>query len=245
MVDVSGYGYLDGNGVASSVSAGAFVELNPLVSEHIGALQGILNQGGSLRNALFAVETHNESMWTDAGLGGMAVSGGQTAARNSAGFQVFELAVFGIATWGATSTGEFFVASSPQVARLNANQALSRSSTAIRSAAQPLEYANSAANGVRLRTQLAFEEAGMLNSEGRLTAQALDSSIDIVPGSQLVNSRVIAGLTRNGTRIEDWAKFTTRSVNINGRGHQIHFYRHGPTGTVNYNIEFKVNIVAR
>ncbi len=108
--------------------------------------------------------------------------------------------------------------------------------------------ATSAANATRLRTQLAFEEAGILTRGGAgLTDEAIAAARDIpVAGGQLTNQAVVEELTRGGGSITDWGKFTTQSVNLpTGQSSQIHFYKNIQTGEVNLNIDFKVKGVVQ
>jgi len=120
-----------------------------------------------------------------------------------------------------------------------------------------------AAQRVQLRTQLQLQEAGVLNQQGRLTQGALANSYETTTTIKgvLRNPSVVKELTKNGTKIEDWGKFTTTSVervpsgnviDISSRtgkevvvaqpqGLQVHFYVHRPTGQVNYTLtDFKV-----
>ena len=95
----------------------------------------------------------------------------------------------------------------------------------------------------KLRTQLAFEEAGILTRGGAsLTTDAIAASREIpISGGRLTNPTVVRELTANGSQIEDWGKFTTQSVRLpSGQSSQIHFYANRVTGDVNLNIDFKV-----
>jgi len=105
------------------------------------------------------------------------------------------------------------------------------------------EAAQSAANASRLKAQLAFEEAGILTRGGEgLTQEAITLSREIsISGGRLTNPEVVRELTKDGSRIEDWGKFTTQSVELSGgQRSQIHFYQNRVTGEVNLNIDFKV-----
>ena len=103
--------------------------------------------------------------------------------------------------------------------------------------------AHSAANALRLSTQLAYEEAGILTRGGTgLTRDAVLSSREIpISGGRLINPAVVAKLTANGSKIEDWGKFTTTSIVLpNGKRSQIHYYMNRVTREVNLEIDFKV-----
>ena len=65
------------------------------------------------------------------------------------------------------------------------------------------------------------------------------SSRLIIPGVDLDNSEVIAELTSDGSRIEDWGKYATPSFRSPSGKFQVHFYYNDTTSTVNYNIDYK------
>ena len=88
----------------------------------------------------------------------------------------------------------------------------------------------------QLRTQLAFQEAGILNAEGKLTQQAL-SNISFVrlKDDVIKNTSVVSELTKDGSKIEEWGKYTTQSVTMpNGQSLQIYFYQNIKTGVIDY-----------
>ncbi len=103
--------------------------------------------------------------------------------------------------------------------------------------------AHSAANALRLRAELALKEANILDSNGRLTKAALASSAPaIAQGSVISNPSVVQELTKDGSSIKDWSKFSTNSVHMStGKSIQVHFYRNVLTGEVNYtHKDFKI-----
>lgn len=100
-------------------------------------------------------------------------------------------------------------------------------------------------DGLKLRTELSFKEAGLLDQSGKLTTKALqcikDSDNRIKDGDKLNNKQVIDRLTKNGEPIENWAKYKTSSVTLGtGNKAQIHFYYNNRTGEVVQDIDFKV-----
>ncbi len=107
----------------------------------------------------------------------------------------------------------------------------------------PCDVAGGAANaadGVRLAQQLTSEEAGSLfTGTGGLREDVMASSRLIIPGVDLDNSEVIAELTSDGSRIEDWGKYATPSFRSPSGKFQVHFYYNDTTSTVNYNIDYK------
>lgn len=76
---------------------------------------------------------------------------------------------------------------------------------------------------LQLRTELTFKQAGILDDNGKLTTTAIE------------NSKVISILIKDGSKIEDWNKYTTKSVVMpNGQSMQIHFYMNTKTGKIDY-----------
>lgn len=89
---------------------------------------------------------------------------------------------------------------------------------------------------LQLRTELAFKQAGILDDNGKLTTTAIENSRKISLSSGVIeNSKVISILTKDGSKIEDWNKYTTKSVVMpNGQSMQIHFYMNTKTGKIDY-----------
>ncbi|RJG36161.1 hypothetical protein [Motilimonas pumila] len=123
--------------------------------------------------------------------------------------------------------------------------------------------ANLASNKIRLKTQLFLQEEGLLDTQGRLTQRALSSAYETKTTQQgvLQNKTVVQELTKDGSHIEDWGKYTTETVytkpsnsivadqngqlslipNGQPQGLQIHFYINRRTGEINYtHQDFKV-----
>lgn len=96
---------------------------------------------------------------------------------------------------------------------------------------------------LQLRTELTFKQAGILDDNGKLTTTAIENSRKISLSSGVIeNSKVIRILTKDGSKIEDWNKYTTKSVVMpNGQSMQIHFYMNTKTGKIDYETkDFKV-----
>ncbi|NML32384.1 DUF637 domain-containing protein [Paraburkholderia antibiotica] len=100
----------------------------------------------------------------------------------------------------------------------------------------------------QLRTQLSLQQAGILDSNGQLTVQAIKSS-DAIPLADGVikNPSVVSELTSDGSNIADWGKYTTQSVTMpNGQSMQVHYYMNSITGKVDYvTPDFKVKGVVK
>ena len=106
--------------------------------------------------------------------------------------------------------------------------------------------AGSSADAIRLKTQLRFMEDGILDTAGKITQQAATDSKILIRGSDLNNPAVIIELTKDGSKISDWGKYTTKAVTTsNGQKLQVHYYRNDVTGAINYNIDFKINQVVQ
>ncbi|MGZ2748587.1 two-partner secretion domain-containing protein [Burkholderia stagnalis] len=109
----------------------------------------------------------------------------------------------------------------------------------------------SAANmttSAQLRTQLAFQEAGILDANGLLTQSAIRNSDPIaLAGGQIKNPVVVQELTSDGSAITDWGKYTTQSAKMpNGQSMQIHYYMNSVTGKVDYvTSDFKVKGIVK
>ena len=100
--------------------------------------------------------------------------------------------------------------------------------------------AESAVNARRLAQQLTRQEASSaFTPGGALHSEVLARSRPIIPGSQIQNPAVIRELTADGSRIADWAKFSTETLQSPSGPFQVHFYRNVRTGTVNYTIDYK------
>jgi filamentous hemagglutinin len=101
----------------------------------------------------------------------------------------------------------------------------------------------SAANALRLRTQLAFQEADILTKDGKLTAEAILESKPIpLTDAVIRNPRIVKELTSDGSNIKDWGKYTTETIPApNGQRLQIHYYKNSVTGKVDYStVDYKV-----
>lgn len=98
------------------------------------------------------------------------------------------------------------------------------------------DASNSVATALKLRTELSFKQAGILSNDGKLTQKGINEStrIDLADGV-LRNPKVVEVLTKDGSSIVDWKKFTTKSVSSpNGQNLQIHFYKNIKTGKIDY-----------
>jgi filamentous hemagglutinin len=96
----------------------------------------------------------------------------------------------------------------------------------------------------QLRTQLAFQQAGILDTSGELTQLAVQNSkyIPLSGSGEISNPSVVSVLTSDGSKIADWGKYTTQSVTMpNGQSLQVHYYMNSVTGKIDYiTPDFKV-----
>jgi hypothetical protein len=108
------------------------------------------------------------------------------------------------------------------------------------------------------KTQLAFEEAGILTKDLKLTptyVQKILTTPDpesrlglkhaVIEGAEINNPRVKSILEGSGKPVdflENWFKFKTDSVLLpSGESRQIHGYINRITGELNYDIDFKIS----
>lgn len=112
-----------------------------------------------------------------------------------------------------------------------------------RPANRPSNRATSAVDGLKLRAELSLKDGGILTDGGRLTPQAVRNSkkINLSDGA-INNPSVKKVLTKDGSNINDWEKFTTQSVpGPNGSSLQVHFYKNKATGKIDYDTpDFKI-----
>jgi hypothetical protein len=124
-----------------------------------------------------------------------------------------------------------------------AKAGLTKQTTMVNSHSMGAHSATSNAEKVRLRTKLSFEEAGILNVEGKLTERAVTKAKPVrLKDEDIRNPDVVKTLTKDGSKIGDWAKYKTDSVRMpNGQRKQIHFYKNEKTGKVDHEtVDFKV-----
>jgi len=98
------------------------------------------------------------------------------------------------------------------------------------------------ANYPHFKQQLAFQEAAssFLWPSGELHPEVIRTSSPIIPGSKLGNSEVVRELTSNGSQIQDWAKYTSKTIRGPSFDFQIHFYYNKLLDQVNYSIDYKI-----
>jgi hypothetical protein len=91
-------------------------------------------------------------------------------------------------------------------------------SGAITSAASPVA-------GERLSKQMAYQEAAaVFTSSGGLSSEVVTKAQRIVSGRKLGNADLVKRLTADGSSIDYWAKYTTRSFRCPSGTFQVHFY---------------------
>jgi hypothetical protein len=96
------------------------------------------------------------------------------------------------------------------------------------------EFAGSAANGVRLGQQLAWEEANSaFTASGELSADAVARSAEIIPESELE-------VVKSGTIPQGFSKFSTRTYQSPYKPFKVHFYMNKMTGEIIYDVDYKV-----
>ncbi|HXH55216.1 MAG TPA: hypothetical protein VNK03_05695, partial [Gammaproteobacteria bacterium] len=101
---------------------------------------------------------------------------------------------------------------------------------------------HSVTDAMRLNTELALKQANILCERGELTRHALSNIAILTEGVKLNNPKVIQELTKDGSKIVDWGKYTTReAVTLsNGQKVQVHFYKNHITEELNKSIDYKI-----
>jgi hypothetical protein len=124
----------------------------------------------------------------------------------------------------------------PGIGKTARNAAISRGSVGSSAG----ESATNVVNGQRLSNQLLGDEAaGIFTKSGGLQPAVINGSDPIIAGSRLGNQRVVQALTADGSKIEDWAKYSTKTFKSPAGPFQVHFYHNEVTGTTNYDIDYK------
>lgn len=102
---------------------------------------------------------------------------------------------------------------------------------------------------MRLAQQLAREQAfsranALFTRSGNLTEAALKDAQRIIPGDKLglqdQSQTLTKYLTRDGSDIKDWGKYSTKTMTDSPSGDfQVHFYQNKVTGAVDYGYDYK------
>jgi RHS repeat-associated protein len=103
----------------------------------------------------------------------------------------------------------------------------------------PQAPASSAMNARELKRQLTLEEASAVFTEsGALHPEVIAESGVAIPGGRL-GKPTADFLTADGSKIDDWAKYTTKTFKSPAGDFQVHFYMNSKTGAVNYDRDYK------
>jgi hypothetical protein len=78
-----------------------------------------------------------------------------------------------------------------------------------------------------------FEKSGIIKSE------LAKDSIKIISGTELRNPQVIAELTKDGSALADWGKYTY-NIRTSSGTYEVHYYFNQKLGTVNPSIDYKI-----
>ncbi|MEW2401583.1 putative T7SS-secreted protein [Streptomyces sp. NPDC046862] len=101
-------------------------------------------------------------------------------------------------------------------------------------------FISGSADGQRLADQLRRESANSIfNEEGWLTPQALAESRLVIPGEEIGNPSVRELMTSDGSSLNDWGKYTTRTHQSPYGDFQVHYYYNPETGKI-LNFDYKV-----
>nr|WP_326600534.1 RHS repeat-associated core domain-containing protein [Streptomyces sp. NBC_01803] len=102
-------------------------------------------------------------------------------------------------------------------------------------------FLSGSGDGQRLAEQLRRESAASIFApDGRLTPQAIDESVRIIPGERLGNPHLRAHLTADGSDISDWGKYSTGTHQSPYGDFQVHYYYNPESGQVAYDYDYKI-----
>ncbi|MGL4730576.1 MAG: RHS repeat domain-containing protein, partial [Clostridium sp.] len=105
--------------------------------------------------------------------------------------------------------------------------------TATKSIKATRHSASNIANGSKLKAQLTRQEAtSIFTKSGNLKSSVVKSSRVVVHGKDLNNKSVISALTKDGSKIGDWAKMSTKTYKCPSGKFQVHFYKNTKTGKI-------------
>ncbi len=83
-----------------------------------------------------------------------------------------------------------------------------------------------------------FEKSGIIKSE------LAKDSMKIMSGTELRNPQVMAELTKDGSAIADWGKYTY-NIRTSSGTYEVHYYFNQKLGTVNSSIDYKILLPGR
>jgi RHS repeat-associated protein len=102
------------------------------------------------------------------------------------------------------------------------------------------------AAGERLAQKLRAESAqSVFDANNEITQEALGESRLIMRAIDLKNKAARAHLTADGSNLEDWGKYTTRTHQSTYGDYQVHFYYNPATARIAYGYDYKVVMNAR
>jgi hypothetical protein len=91
-----------------------------------------------------------------------------------------------------------------------------------------------------LKIKLSKEQvSSMFDSNGVLRSEFINQAIEVPLRKGIRNAKVIDILTSDGSNINEWAKFTTKTINSGGIEGEFHFYKNKVTGKINKDIDYK------
>jgi hypothetical protein len=93
---------------------------------------------------------------------------------------------------------------------------------------------------LRLANQLRGETAASVFTEtGALSPQVISGSHEAINGSKFGNQALVGELTKDGSNIADWGKYTTETFASPAGDFQVHYYYNSKTGAAFYDYDFK------
>ena len=97
---------------------------------------------------------------------------------------------------------------------------------------------------LKMSVQYAFEDAGILTKDGRLTEKAISESVEITPWRKLGDKTVKSELSKINPN-QQWSKFKTKNISVikgSNQNAEIHFYRNIETNEIVTDFGFKAKI---
>ncbi|MDP9903120.1 hypothetical protein [Arthrobacter bambusae] len=73
-----------------------------------------------------------------------------------------------------------------------------------------------------------------------MSSGAVAESRKIISGDKLGNKALVQRLTSDGSSIEDWGEYTTRTHQSPSGDFHAHFYMNQRTGAIDYGYDYKV-----
>uniref|UniRef100_UPI0022EB9585 RHS repeat domain-containing protein n=1 Tax=Romboutsia lituseburensis TaxID=1537 RepID=UPI0022EB9585 len=177
--------------------------------------------------------------WIGAAVGGAAFGAAEyllTHRRGGATWKGLGKAAAGGAISGVLFGGAWKVASKG-IRVLKAAKVVKKATKVTRHSASNI------ARGPKLNAHLTRKEAtSIFTKSGKLKPSVVKDSVRLIPGSKLTNEAVKAALTKDGSKIGDWYKMSTKAYKCPSGKFEVHFYQNIKTGKISsYGFKSKIS----